>query len=304
MLHLHNEHKYMTKLLNILREQVQMIHAGHTPDLAIMADVARYMNEYSDISHHPKEDIIYRKLAERDDSHKAEVVALLIEHEATCKKTESLMDSLRQTQQEPGRENLKNLALRCEDYIATTNSHMDLEESQVFPRVLEVLTDEDWAEIINEIQPGRDPLFGKIVEKRYQDLFHAITSQVERAAEDFTMAELVGLGAAMENIGVIATYSNGIASAVQKRFRQAYRSNAVAYRKLWRAKSSNVGDYIGVTIDCALNNLDTYTEALRDVSRILRKARTQIAEPYTTRLRIYHDMVRKPVNVNLDDADR
>lgn len=304
MLHLHNEHKYMTKLLNVLREQMELINNGGSPDLAIMADVVRYMHEYSDTSHHPKEDIIYRKLSETDESHKAEVVNLLIEHEATSKKTETLLDSIRQTQAHSNRENLKSLALRCEDYISGMNAHMDLEESQIFPRILEVLNDEDWATIIHEIQPGQDPLFGRIVEKHYQDLFQAITSQMERAAEDFTMAELVGLGAVMENIGVIATYGNGIAGVVNKRFKQAYRGNAVAYRKLWRAKSRNVGDYVGVTVDCMLNNLDTCTDALRDISRILRKARTQIAEPYTTRLRIYHDMVRKPVNVAESAADQ
>lgn len=295
MLHLHNEHKYMTKLLNVLLEQVELIGNKAKPDLDIMYDVIRYMNEYSDISHHPREDIIYRKLSARDDSHKHEIVNLLIEHEAESKKTESLLKCIKDTQKLPDNENLKNLKFRCEDYIATLNGHMDLEESQVFPRILEVLTEEDWADIINEIQPGKDPLFGKIVEKRYQDLFAAVSSEMERAAEDFTMAELVGLGAAMENIGVIATYGNSIANIISRRFRQAYKGNIIAYRKLWRAKSSSVGDYVGVTVDCMLNNFDTCTDTMRDLSRVLRKARTQIAEPYTTRLRIYHDMVRHPV---------
>jgi hemerythrin-like domain-containing protein len=301
MLHLHNEHKYITKLLNVLKEQVEVIDKGQTPDLIIMADVIRYMNEYSDTSHHPKEDIIYRKLSERDDSQKAEVVNLLIEHEATTRKTETLLHSIREAQRNPDRENLKNLRFRCDDYIGSMNTHMDLEESRIFPRILEVLGEGDWAEIINEIQPGKDPLFGKIVEKHYHDLSMAIASQVERAAEEFTMAQLVGLGAAMENIGTIATYGNGIAGVISKRFREAYKGNAVAYRKLLRAKTSTPGDYVSVTVDCILNNLDTSTEALRDISRILRKARTQIAEPYTTRLRIYHDMVRKPVNFAEDE---
>lgn len=303
MLHLHNEHKYMTKLLNVLREQVLLIDKGQTPDLAIMCDLMRYMHEYSDISHHPKEDIIYRKLSERDDQYKAEVINLLIDHESTNKKTESLLSSIKEAQRNPDRENLKNLRLRCDDYISTMNGHMDLEESQVFPRILEVLAEEDWADIINEIQPNQDPLFGKIVEKRYQDLFAAISSEMERAAEDFTMAELVGLGAAMENIGAIATYGNGIASVLKRRFGDAYRDNAVAYRKLLRSKSVNIGDYASVTIDCALNNFDTCTDAMRDIGRILRKARTQIAEPYTSRLRIYHDMVRHPLPQHFETDD-
>lgn len=296
MLHLHNEHKYMSKLLNILREQMRLIDNGETPDLAIMADVASYMREYSDFAHHPKEDIIYRKLAGRDDSQKAEVVNLLIDHEASNKKTETLLISIQDTQRDASRENLKTLRLRCEDYVASMYRHMDLEESQIFPRVLEALSDEDWVDIINEIQPSSDPLFGRIVEKRYEDLSRAITSEIERAAEDFAMAELVGLGAAMENIGAIATYSNSIGKALSQHFKKAYKGNVVAYRRLWRAKSRNATDYISVTVDCVLNNYDACTDAMLDVGKILRKARTQIAEPYTSRLRIYHDMVRSPTS--------
>jgi hemerythrin-like domain-containing protein len=301
MLNLHNEHKYMSKLLNVLREQMELIDKGETPDLAIMADITRYMGEYSDASHHPKEDVIYRKLSESNDANKLDVVSLLIDHEASAKKTETLLRCIHEAQLAATRENLKLLRLRAEDYIATLNRHMDLEESQVFPRVLEALSDEDWADIINEIQPDNDPLFGRIVEQRYHDLHRALASELERAAEDFAMAELVGLGAAMENIGAIATYGNSIGKVVSRHFREAYKGNAVAFRKLRRSKSGNAMDYVSVTIDCMLNNFDTYTDALRDIGRILRKARAQIAEPYTTRLKIYHDMSRPlPSSEQLD----
>lgn len=303
MLHLHNEHKYMSKLLNILREQMELIDKGETPDLAIMLDVASYMGEYSDTSHHPKEDVIYRKLSECGDAHKAEVVSLLIDHEASNKKTETLLASIRDAQRDATRDSLKILRLRCEDYIASLNRHMDLEESRVFPRILEALSDDDWMDIISEIQPGIDPLFGRIVEQRYQDLSRAISSEMERAAEDFAMAELVGLGAAMENIGAIATYSNNIGKVLGKHFRQAYKSNVVAFRKLRGAKSRNATDYVSVTVDCMLNNYDTCTDAMRDIGKILRKARTQIAEPYTSRLRIYHDMARSPADSNKAAGD-
>lgn len=294
MLHLHNEHKYITKLLNILLEQNRLIKAGNPPDLNIMYDVARYMGEFSDTSHHPREDVLYRKLAERDKKHKEEAVNLQIEHEALTKKTESLLRTLEDAMRSPDDAVLKTLQLRCEDYIATLNGHMDLEESRIFPRLLEVLTEDDWASILHDIQPDNDPLFGRIVEKRYQQLFDAISYEVGRAADEFTMAELVGLGAAMENIGMIATHTNSVAGIVSRRFQEAYRSNAMAFRKLRRSRSTRPGDYVSVTVDCLLNNFDTYADALKDISRVLRKARSQIAEPYTSRLRIYHDMSRSP----------
>ncbi len=291
MLHLHNEHKYMTKLLNVINEQMEGVDTGNTPSFNIMYEVAHYMNSFSDISHHPREDIIYRKLAERDAGMKDEVENLLIEHEATSKKTESLLVSLKQVMRNPTPEKILSLRFRCDDYVATLNSHMDLEESRVFPRILEVLTSADWADIINEIQPDKDPLFGKQVEKRYQELFDAVSKEVVRATEDFTLAEFIGLGVTMENIGVIATYGHSLGGVVSRGIKQAYQGNRIAYRKLWSARSRSPRDYFSVTIDCLLNNFDTFTDTMRDVSRVLRKARTQIVEPYSSRLRIYHDMV-------------
>jgi len=292
MLHLHNEHKYMTKLLNILNEQLEMVKVGQIPDFNIMYEVAHYLNTFSDVSHHPHEDVIYKKLSQRDASIKGEVENLLIEHESTSKKTESLMQSLKEALEAPSFELAESLQFRCEDYVSTLNNHMDLEESLVFPRIREVLTEEDWADIINEIQPDNDPLFGKKVEQRYQELFEAISGEVERATEEFTLAEFIGLNATMENIGVIATYTNSITKIIGQRFQQARKGNAVAFRTLRKAHGTKPRDYVSVTVDCVLNNFDTYTDTLRDIGRVLRKARTQIAEPYSSRLRIYHDTSR------------
>ena len=294
MLHLHNEHKYMTKLINVLHEQLAMIDVGQTPDFRLMHDVTHYMHTYSDDKHHPREDIIYRKLAQRDPSFSNEVDGLLIEHETMSRKTETLLNSLADAAQSPSLELAGKLRFRCEDYTSMLSNHMDMEESQIFPRIRAVLTEDDWTDIIHEIQPPNDPLFGAEVEKRYQELFHAISDEMGRAADEFTVAEFIGLHAAMENIGLIARYTNQIGTVLGKHFRHAYRGNAVAYRKLMKSGSRSPGDYFSVTVDCALNNFDTYTETLRDVGRILRKARSQIAEPYTARLRIYHETSRLP----------
>jgi hemerythrin-like domain-containing protein len=294
MLHLHNEHKYMSKLLNVLNEQRALIEDGEVPDLAIMQDIARYMHEYSDVSHHAKEDVIYGKLATIDEVQKSDIVNLLIDHEASSKKTEALTQCIESTMQDPSRDNLEMLKLRCEDYITSMNRHMDHEESQVFPLILETLSEDDWADIINDIQPANDPLFGQLVAQKYENLMNAISNEMERAAEDFAMAEWVGLGASMESIGLIATYGNAITKTISQHCKQAWKSNTVAFRKLRQSKSHSVGDYASVTIDCMLNNYDSYTDVMYDIGKILRKARAQMAEPYTTRLRIYHDMTRNP----------
>lgn len=290
MRHLHEEHKYISRLLYVLQEQIELIDAGETPDLSLMHDTASYMKDHSDLTHHAKEDIIYRKLSECGDTQKAAAVALLMDHEAISKKSEALVRSIEEAQQDLTKDIQKTLRLRCEDYIASLKKHMDYEESQVFPLVMESLSEEDWSDIIHDIQPEIDPLFGNTIEQRYVNLLQAVNKIMERAAEDVAMAQLVGLGAAMENFGVFSRFGSAMSKTLSKHFKQAYVSNMAAYRRLWHTRSTNIGDYASVTVDCLLNNYDACVDTLRDVGQLLRSTRTQIAEPYTARLRIYHDM--------------
>ncbi|MBK8103825.1 MAG: hemerythrin domain-containing protein [Cellvibrionales bacterium] len=294
MRHLHEEHKYISRLLYVLQEQLELIEAGEMPDLTVMHDTASYMQDHADHSHHAKEDIIYRKLSECGDEQKAAAVTLLMDHETISKKSEALVRSINEAQLELSKDNQKMLHLRCEDYIASMRKHMDYEESQVFPLVLESLSAEDWADIIQDIQPDADPLFGSTIEQRYVHLLEAVNRVMERAAEDVAMAELVGLGAAMENFGVFSRFGNAMAKTISLHFKQAYAGNMAACRKLWQARSTNIGDYGSVTVDCLLNNYDACVDTLKDIGQLLRSARTQIAEPYTARLRIYHEMTRPP----------
>ncbi len=294
MRHLHEEHKYISRLLKVLREQMNFMDAGEKPDLAVMFDAASYMRDHFDHAHHAKEDIIYRKLAEHGETQKTEVLSLLLDHEAISKKSEALVLCISELQQEYTQERQQTLRLRCEDYVTSMKQHMDYEESQVFPLVLASLSEEDWSDIIHDIQPDADPLFGGTIEQRYANLLSAISLGVERAAEDAVAAEWIGLGATMENVGVISQCGNAIAKTISHHVKQAYKSNKVACRKLWQSRSKSPTDYLSVSTDCLLNNYDACVDTLQDIGKILRNARAQIAEPYTSRLRIYHNTTHAP----------
>ncbi len=294
MKHLHLEHKYVARLLKVLNEQIESIDAGEKPDLSVMHDAIGYMHSHVDRFHHAKEDIVYRKLAEQGETQKEEVLSLLIDHETINKKSEALLHYIEELQQEWTADLQRTLRLRCEDYVASMKRHMDYEESQVFPLVLSTLSEEDWSDIIHDIQPEADPLFGNTIEQRYANLFSAISESVERAAEEATVAQWVGLGAAMENIGVFSQCGSAIAKTINSHVKQAYKSNMVACRKLWQSGTKNPADYLSVSADCLLNNYDTCVDTLQDIGKILRGTRIQVAEPYTTRLRIYHESSNAP----------
>src|SRR3954447_8628585 len=76
------EHRTIARLLDLIEREVSAFAAGETPDLDLLASILRYTQEYPDRFHHPKEDLIFRKLKERNSAAAATVDAVLQEHEA------------------------------------------------------------------------------------------------------------------------------------------------------------------------------------------------------------------------------
>ena len=175
---LHTDHVNIVRLLGILEEQLELFHEGEAPDYVLMLDVMQYMTHYPDLFHHPKEDLIFRKLMERDSSARLVVNDLLKKHEVLAEKGERFSESLRTVLTEFMVER-ETLELQGRDYITTLRHHIDVEEGQVFPLAAKVLADEDWTEIDSAMEAMEDPLFGEVVQKEYLALYDYIKHQSE-----------------------------------------------------------------------------------------------------------------------------
>ncbi len=56
---LHADHAHIARLMSLLEEQIQLIHAEENPDAPLMQDIMAYMTHYPDLIHHPLEDLIF-----------------------------------------------------------------------------------------------------------------------------------------------------------------------------------------------------------------------------------------------------
>jgi hypothetical protein len=107
--------------------------------------------------------------------------------------------------------------------------------------------------------------------------------------DEFTLLEYIGVGAFVDNIGTFFTSASEIKSVVDRQSRKAYRSNTRAYKRLRRQKVK-AQDFIAIPVDCFLDTFDIYAESMKEIGGVLRKARRRIAEPYVSRMEIFHDM--------------
>ncbi len=175
---LNRDHANIAKLLELLESEILAIEVGKTPDYPLLQDIMRYMTQYPDRFHHPKEDLIFAQLLKRAPGTRADVDELLEEHISiglSCQEFNRLLgtsgvDSVDVREQ---------LGTSGSAYIRALREHMLKEERKLFPLTKVLLTKEDWQVIDEEIDAIEDPLFGAAIADEYQRLYRLITDQTE-----------------------------------------------------------------------------------------------------------------------------
>ena len=186
---LRKEHVNFRKLLDLLNEQLKIISDDGLPDFLLMQDILYYMTQYSDIIHHPKEEVIFA-LLDGDNSDVEESVAeltrqhnLIEESGASLyRKLQNIVSgkiSISQLQEIEGAGRLYETVLRA---------HMDKEEQSLFILAEQQLHEGDWEKINSATQTKPDPIFGEAIEAR----FHLVCEKLAQSADKWAMYESDG----------------------------------------------------------------------------------------------------------------
>ncbi len=166
---LRQEHSNIRQLLEILDHEVAKFDRGEDPDYAIIESIVDYFQSFPDLYHHPKEDLVFRRLCQRDAAAAAAVGDLQREHEDLAARTRAFASGVRAVLDEAQvpRQSLRTWA---REFIDGQRAHMRGEERLFFPAAQRCLTAEDWADIKQQMTDHEDPLFGAGVGRRYEAL--------------------------------------------------------------------------------------------------------------------------------------
>jgi hemerythrin-like domain-containing protein len=172
----HAEHVNFAQLLDLLEGQFDLFHKGMAPDYDLMLDVMFYMTHYPDVLHHPKEDLAFARIRERDIEARPIVDQLAAQHARLKSSGDALVIAL---------DDIVNGSITSRDhvespgraYIADFRSHMNCEETTILPLAARLLGGSDWTEIDAAILRIDDPLFGKDPEGRYASLRRQIARE-------------------------------------------------------------------------------------------------------------------------------
>jgi hemerythrin-like domain-containing protein len=168
------EHRAFGALLGLLERQLESFHKGEAPNYEMMLDVVDYMVDYADRFHHPGEDLVFAKLAERVPSAGDSVRELTREHSEILRSGRELTGGLEGVIH--GSVTLRStIEEQAQRYLDTFRRHMYAEEQGLFLAALEHLSKEDWISLEREAKRGQDPLFGERPEQRYSALRREIS---------------------------------------------------------------------------------------------------------------------------------
>ena len=170
------DHKNISKLLKLLEKQLMAFEAGEYADYQLLTDIMHYFVNYPDVYHHPHEDIIYSALKKKNIGVADEVDEITAEHRDMAVESAEILDKLIQIQGNAifSRD---EFATQLKNFISHYHAHIEKEEEDLFSPAERYLEENDWKVIDAEVVASDDPLFDRIMDDRYKQLYQIIMAE-------------------------------------------------------------------------------------------------------------------------------
>lgn len=164
---LRQEHRQMSRLLDLLERQLDLMATGAAPDTELLTEICDYFRSFPDLYHHPKEELIIRRLLERDAPGASELAVLTGEHEDGSQDLSRLSRALVDMLMEPEtRRSAFESTARA--FLDSERRHMAWEDGRFFEIAESGLDASDWSEIDAKIGRLKYPAFERAAEARFK----------------------------------------------------------------------------------------------------------------------------------------
>lgn len=173
---LKSEHRSISAVLHGLKELARMAQdAKVRPRFQVLRSMLRYMDEYPERLHHPKEDEhLFARLVARAPDARPLVEELQAEHVEGARLIRELERALLFFE-EGWPAGAREFQQAVDAYADFNWKHMRKEEQQVLPLAERALSAEDWKAIDQAFAENRDPVAG-LQERDFEQLFSRIAN--------------------------------------------------------------------------------------------------------------------------------
>ena len=171
-----SEHRSISAVLQGLKELARLAqNATARPGFQALRSMVRYIDEYPEKLHHPKEDeYLFKRLVARAPETRLLVEELQAEHEEGARLIRELERALLFYEEDwPG--GAREFQAAVDKYAEFHWRHMRKEEQQILPLAQRHLTAEDWKAIDAAFAANADPIAG-MQERDFDKLFTRIAN--------------------------------------------------------------------------------------------------------------------------------
>lgn len=170
---IHEDHVNVARVLDLIEKEIDTARQEGAPDLELLEDAMRYMVNYSDLIHHPKEDSMFERLVQKEPDVAKQVEVLRQEHQTLADLSSSFLEIVKAA--ESGEFVLRDeVVKRGTEYVDFLRSHMDAEEVDLLKRANASLSEQDLEEINAEYASAHDPLMEESLNQEYTALYRSL----------------------------------------------------------------------------------------------------------------------------------
>ena len=164
-----HEHARIATLLDILEAELALFADAGQPDYDVFTAIAEYFTDFPDRCHHPREEVLFRRLKARDPSAADIVATLAVDHEALGNLARNFQQAVENVlaDMDVPREAFHRVVSH---FIERQRRHLQYEEEVAFPAALRSLSIEDWLAIDEGRAEEKDSLFDKDSDRRFENL--------------------------------------------------------------------------------------------------------------------------------------
>ncbi|WP_299579811.1 hemerythrin domain-containing protein [uncultured Microbulbifer sp.] len=180
------DHKNMQQMLNAFEHLLLDLFGDSERDpntLSLILDALDYFSVYPDRYHHPVEDLILARLLTKPVHDRNAIYEAQMQHEQIAATTKH-MCALFYAVANNAMVERRVLQGASRAYLQLQRSHIDLENSIIFPQIEQYLQMEDWKQIRRQVEEIKDPLFNKSTKNIYESL-HEYLTQPEQPIKAF-----------------------------------------------------------------------------------------------------------------------
>ncbi len=174
---LRDDHAGLSRVLREIDAQQTALRSMPEAARPVLVEAMRYVLVYQHSVHHPREDLLFAKIRDREPSLYRNMHRLVMEHRIGQERAEGLARDLARATpaQLRGRAGVR-IAKQLHDYVRHTRSHMRREEAVFYTGAARVLKASDWATIASGPMP-RDPA-GNLI--RLADRYPKLAARLAR----------------------------------------------------------------------------------------------------------------------------